>query len=86
MSVEKLSIPLVKKFRNIDCSIDKYYCKKCKCFHKRLFNRKVSITFVKHISFKTDISDSQIWKNQFSKSWKKYTVKKHQTSYSSNNQ
>jgi len=61
--------------RHVDNSLEKYWCSDCECFHKRRTKKGLSITFFSHIGFRTDISDSEIWKKKFKHSWNKEAKK-----------
>lgn len=66
-----------KLHKHIDKSIEKYYCNVCNIYHKRFFNKKLNTKFFNHLFHKVTISNTQIWKNQFKKTWNKYSIEKH---------
>jgi len=51
----------------------KYYCSKCKKFHIKPKGK----LFIQHNEFKVNLSESELWKLLFKRSWKRYTIESH---------
>lgn len=64
----------------------KYYCSKCERFHKQKYRGNLNQTFIKHIRFSIQISDSFIYNKKLSKSFKTYDIEKHRRSKGSSKQ
>ena len=55
----------------------KYWCVKCSRFH---FSGKV---YKEHSLYMLNLTTQQLWKLQFDKSWKNYSIKSHKKTYGS---
>jgi len=72
---------LKKLNKQIDMSIEKYWCSVCERFHKRRFRNNLSKTFFNHIDFKSDITTTELFKRDFKKKWRKHALKQHKKEY-----
>jgi len=60
--------------------MSKYFCSKCNGFHSKGSN------FKKHKEFALNLTSQELWKLQFKRTWKKYSINSHKKSYGSNKQ
>ena len=60
--------------------MSKYYCSKCEGFHSK--GKK----FKEHKEFEVKLTSQELWKLQFKRTWKNYSIESHTKTYGSNKQ